>query len=114
MMDRVKRHRVCGAKDDSPECFSFYLRFALHPIDYLGAKDNFEIRSTPVDASAICQLFQAFFVGQEFTGSPGSTACNSRHDQNYLAGALVREAGGYCIVFDDRTPRSLCSDLPGA
>jgi hypothetical protein len=86
----------------------------LHPIDYLGAKDNFKIPLAPVDASAVCQLFQACFIGQEFTGSPGSAACNSRRDQDYLAGALVREAGGYGIVFDDRTPRSLCSDLPGA
>ena len=106
--------RCARAMDDSPECFSFHLGFALHPVDYLRAKDDFKIPLTPVDASAICQLFQACFIGQEFTGSPGSAACNSCRDQNYLAGALVSEAGSYRIVFDDMTPRSLCSDLPGA
>ena len=99
---------------DSPECFSFHFGFALHPVDHLGAKDDFEIGSIPVDGSAIYQLFQACFIGQEFTGSPGSAACNSCRDQNYLAGALVSEAGGDCIVFNSVTPRSLCSDLLGA
>ena len=73
--------------DDSPECFSFHLGFALHSVDYLRAKDDFEILFSPVGARAICQLFQACFIGQEFTGSPGSAACNSCRDQNYLAGA---------------------------
>jgi hypothetical protein len=103
-----------SVRGNSPECFRFHSGFPLHPIYYLRAKDNFEIRPTPVDAGAIYQLFQARFIGQEFTGSPGSAARNSGRDQNYLAGALVSKAGGYGIVFDDTTPRSLCSDLPGA
>jgi hypothetical protein len=100
--------------DDLPECFRFHSGFALHPIHYLRAKDDFEIGSIPVDGSAIYQLFQACFIGQEFTGSPGSAACDSCRDQNYLAGALVGEAGGDGIVFENMTVRSLCSDLPGA
>jgi hypothetical protein len=88
---------------DSPECSSFHCGFPLHPIHYLRAKDDFEIGS----ASIISQLFQACFIGQEFTRSPGSAACNSCRDQNYLAGAFVSEAGGYGIVFDNITPRSL-------
>jgi hypothetical protein len=99
---------------DSPECFSFHFGFALHPIYYLGAQDDFEIGSIPVDGSAIYQLFQACFIGQEFTGSPGSAACNSCRDQHYLACALVSEAGGDCIVFDNMTSWSLCPDLPSA
>jgi hypothetical protein len=105
---------VPRAMDDSPECYSLHLRSALHPIDHLRAKDDFEIPSTPVNTSAIRQLFQACFIGEEFTGSSGSATRNSGRDQNYLAGALVSEAGGYCVVFDNVTPRSPCSDLPGA
>jgi len=37
----------------SPECFRFHSGLPLHPVYYLRAKDNFEIRPTPVDASAI-------------------------------------------------------------
>ena len=56
-------HAVCCATDDSPECPSFHLRFALHPVHYLGAKDDFEILFTPVGASAFCQLFQVCRIG---------------------------------------------------
>jgi hypothetical protein len=97
---------------DSPECFSFHDGFALHPIHYLRAKDDFEIPLPPVDAGVICQLFEVGFIGQEFTGSPGAAACDSCRNQNYLAGAVVIEAGGDCKVFDNTTPRRLCSDLP--
>ena len=98
--------------DDLPKCFGFYLGFALYTVDHLRAKDNFEVRSSPVDAGASCQLFQVRFIGQEFTGSPGAAACDSCRNQNYLAGAVVIEAGGDCKVFDNTTPRRLCSDLP--
>ena len=54
---------------DSPECFSFHSWFALHPVDYLRAKDDFEIPFAPVDAGTLCQLFQVCFIGQEFPGS---------------------------------------------
>jgi len=100
--------------NDSPERDRFHLGFALHPVNYLRAKDDLEIPLAPVDAGATCQLFQPCFIGQEFTGCPGSAARNPRRNQNYLAGALVVEAGGDCIVFDNITLRSLCSDLPGA
>jgi hypothetical protein len=83
---------------DSPECFSFRSWFALHPVDYLRAKDDFKIGSAPVDVGTTYQLFQARFIRQEFTGSHGSAACNSGCDQNYLAGALVSKAGGDCIM----------------
>ncbi|MFZ2021673.1 MAG: RNA-binding domain-containing protein [Terracidiphilus sp.] len=105
---------IMRATDDLPESFSFHLGFALHSIDYLRAKDDFEIRPTPVDVSAICQLFQACFIGQEFAGSSGSAACNSRRNQDDLAGALIDEAGGNCIVFDNITSRSQRTDLPSA
>src|SRR6202035_4246270 len=51
-------------------------------------------------------------ISEEFAGSPCSAARNSRRDQNYLASALVSEAGGDCIVFDNLTPRSQRTDLP--
>ena len=51
---------VCSC---SPECFGFYFGFALHPVDYLRAKDDFEILFTPVGASVICQLFQVRCIG---------------------------------------------------
>jgi len=78
----------------------------LHPIDDLRAKDDFEIRFTPVDANALHQLFQTCFIRQEFAGGPGSAACDSGHHKNYLAGGLVGESGGYCIVFDNIALRS--------
>jgi hypothetical protein len=89
--------------DGLPECLRFHLGFALYPVDYLRAKDDFEILSTPVGASTIGQLFQGFFIGQEFTGSSGPAARNSCCNQNYLAGALVSETGGNCIVFENVT-----------
>jgi hypothetical protein len=44
----VRAHAVPRAIGDSPECLSFHSGFALHPVDYLRAKDDFEIASTPV------------------------------------------------------------------
>ena len=46
-------NRPTRAIGDSPECLSFHSWFSLHPVDYLRAKDNFEIRPTPVDVSTI-------------------------------------------------------------
>ena len=98
----------------SPECFGFHLGFALYPFDYLRAKDDFEVPFAPVGAGAIRQLFQAGFIGQEFAGSPGPAARNSRRDQNHLPGALVDEAGRYCIIFENVTLPMMCDDLPRA
>jgi hypothetical protein len=119
---QVKRTRFVNPENpacrevmaDSPKCLRFHPQFALHPIYNLGTEDDFEIGSTPVGAGAVCQLFQTCFIGQEFTGRPGSAARNSCRNQNYLPGAIVSEAGGDCIVFKNLTPWSLSSDLPGA
>jgi hypothetical protein len=73
-----------------------------------------EILFTPVGTGAIRQLFQVCFIGHEFTGSSGPATPNSRRNQNYLAGALVSEAGGYCVVFGNIAVRGLCADLPRA
>jgi hypothetical protein len=108
------RYSSLALRTFSPECFRFHFGFALHPVYNLRAKNDFEILFSPVDTGIICHLFQACFISQEFTGSPGSAARNSCRDQNYLAGALVSEATRYRVVFDNMTPRSLCFDLPGA
>ena len=105
-------HDIRRATDDLPECLGFHFGFALYPIDDLRAKDDFEILSTQVDASAIRQLFQVCLIGQEFAGSPGSTACNPRRDQDDLAGGLVSEAGGYCIIFENIARPCMGADLP--
>jgi hypothetical protein len=78
----------------------------------LRAKDDFEIPFSPISARAICQLFQAFLIGEEFTGSSGPAARNSRRDQNYLTGSFVNESGRDCIIFDNLTPWSQRDDLP--
>ena len=88
---------------------------SLYPIHYLRAEDHFKIRFTPVAASAICQLFQACFIGEKFTGSSSPAARNSCRDQDHLAGALVSEASRSCaLILDNLTHRSLCTDLPRA
>jgi hypothetical protein len=86
----------------------------LYPIDDLRAKDDFEILFTPVGAGTIRQLLEVFFIGQEFAGSSGPAARNSSRNQNYLAGGLVSEAGGYSIVFENFAPLSMCANLPRA
>ena len=90
---------------DSPERLSFHFGLPLHPVHYLRAKDDFEIGSTPIGPSTICELFQVCLISQEFPGGPGSAACDSGRDQNHLAGGFVSEAGGYCIVLDNLAPR---------
>jgi hypothetical protein len=47
---------------DSPECFSFRSWFALHPVDYLRAKDDFKIGSAAVNVGTTYQLLQARFL----------------------------------------------------
>jgi hypothetical protein len=84
----------------------------LHPIHHLRAKDDFKILFSPVDARAICQLFQVCLIGQELTGCPGSAACNPGSDQNYLTRGIVGEAGGDCIVFDNLTGQNYMSIIP--
>ena len=99
---------------NSPECCSLHLRLALHTVDHLRTKDDFEILFSPARKCAARQLFQACFVSEKFAGRPGSAARNPCRYQNDLAGGLVSEAGGYRIVFDNLPPWSQSADLPCA